>query len=260
LSIHYTHLRSGDLRLRCGVKVERITRRRGGVRIALRDPEEGEISVDGSHLLVVAGRRPAVDGVGLETAGIKYDDTGILVRGLRTSNRRVYAIGDAIAGPASVVRAEREARAVVRSILLRLPLRVDHSPTAWTTQTDPALAGVGLDEAEARKRGPRVRVWRMPFAESKRAIADGVPDGVIKVIASPSGRILGAAALGRDAAEHIALWSLAIQERIPLSALARLEAAYPSRADVARALAMEAAAGLTGRLRKRIIRLLGKFG
>jgi pyruvate/2-oxoglutarate dehydrogenase complex dihydrolipoamide dehydrogenase (E3) component len=247
------------LRVRAGVKVDKITRRRGGLRVALRDPAEGDIVVDGSHLLLAAGRRPAIDGLGLDTAGIAHDDTAIAVRGFRTANRRVYAIGDAIAGPASVARAEAEARAVVRSILLRLPVR--HDPlSVRATQTDPALASVGLGEAGAGKTG-RVRIWRYPFAEGDRAVAERVPEGVLKVIASEGGRILGAAALGRDAAEHIALWSLAIGAGLSLPALADLRAAYPTRADVARALAASAQAQrLTGGSRKRIIRFLGKFG
>jgi pyruvate/2-oxoglutarate dehydrogenase complex dihydrolipoamide dehydrogenase (E3) component len=80
-------------------------------------------------------------------------------------------------------------------------------------------------------------------------------------MATRRGRILGAAVLGPDAAEHIALWALAMDKRLPLPALASLAAAYPSRADAARALAD---AGIRPRLtapwRRRIIRLLAKFG
>jgi pyruvate/2-oxoglutarate dehydrogenase complex dihydrolipoamide dehydrogenase (E3) component len=104
-------------------------------------------------------------------------------------------------------------------------------------------------------------VWRYPFAETARAVAERVPDGVLKVVATDGGRILGVSALGRDADEHIALWSLAMQVGLRLSALGTLPVAYPSRADVARALAASAAAiRLTPGSRKRIIRLLGKFG
>jgi pyruvate/2-oxoglutarate dehydrogenase complex dihydrolipoamide dehydrogenase (E3) component len=249
------------VRVRTGVKVERITRRRGGVRVALNDPGEGDIVVDGSHLLLAAGRRPAVDGLGLDAAGITHDDAGIVVTGFRTSNRRVYAIGDAIAGPASVVRAEAEGRAVVRSLLLRLPVRLDPGLLPRATQTDPAIASIGLGEGAARRRNGKVRVWRYPFAEAERAVADRLPEGMLKVTATEAGRILGATVIGRDAAEHIALWSLAMRAGLPLARLADRLGAYPSRADVARALAEAAERPrLTAGPRKRIIRLLGKFG
>jgi pyruvate/2-oxoglutarate dehydrogenase complex dihydrolipoamide dehydrogenase (E3) component len=248
------------IRIRTGVKVERITRRRGGLRVALSDPAAGDIVVDGSHLLLAHARRPAIDGLGLEAAGITHDDGGIVVRNLRTANRHVYAIGDAIAGHPSVLRAEREARAAVAAILFRRPVHVTAAlPRA--TMTDPALAAIGVSETVARQQHRDVRIWRYPLAENERAVADRIPDGVLKVIATSDGRILGASVLGREAAEHVALWSLAMEGGLPIAAMAGLAAAYPSRGDVARALAASTVvASLTARPRKRIIRLLGKFG
>lgn len=256
-----TRLVREGVRLRTGVKVERITRRRGGIRVALNDPTEGDVTVDGSHLFLAGGRKAATDGLGLEAAGIGHDDAGIVVDGFRTSNRRVFAIGDAVEGPGSVVRAEQEGRAVVQAILFRRNARPDPAMGPWTTMTDPSYARVGQTEAAARRDSKEVRVWRFPFAETPRAIADKVPEGFLKVVATGNGRVLGAAALGRDASEHIALWSLAIGRGLPLSAMAELVAAYPSRVDAARSLALAAAGPrLTRPWRKRIIALLGKFG
>jgi pyruvate/2-oxoglutarate dehydrogenase complex dihydrolipoamide dehydrogenase (E3) component len=249
------------VRFRLNSKIERITRRRGGVRVALRDPDEGDIVIDASHILVAGGRKPAVDGLGLEAAEVKYDDAGVIVRNFRTANRRIYAIGDAIPGSASVLRAEMEARAVVHGILYRLPIRADDRQLPLATLTDPPLANIGVGEAEARRRHRNIRLWRASFSENERGAVEGNPDGALKVIATAGGRVLGAAAIGRDAAEHIALWSLALRARLPLSAMARLSTVYPSRADVARVLAASAGVPrLTAAARKRIIRLLGKFG
>ncbi len=254
-------LQREGLRIRTGAKVDKITRRRGGVRVAITDQAEGEVVVDGSHLLLAAGRRPATDGLALDAAGITATDDGIAAKAFRTANSRVYAIGDAIAGPASVARAEAEGRAVIRAILFRLPAGVGEAALARATQTDPAIASIGMGEEEARRRGGKIRVWRFPVAEGERAVAERAPDGVIKVIAGDNGRVIGATVLSRDAAEHIALWALAMQARLPLSKIAALAPAYPSRAALARALAAVASGPrLTGGSRKRIIRLLGKFG
>src|SRR5262249_2731021 len=127
--------------------------------------------------------------------------------------------------------------------------------------TDPLLVRIGASEETERKRRRGIRVWRFPLAENERAIAERLPDGVLKVIATKRGRILGVSALGPDAAEHIALWALAMERGVRLAALAGLAAAYPSRADAARALAATATGPrLTAPWRRRIIRLLGKFG
>jgi pyruvate/2-oxoglutarate dehydrogenase complex dihydrolipoamide dehydrogenase (E3) component len=251
------------VRIRTGVKLERITRRRGGVRVALREPDDSSeaIAIDGSHLFLATARRPAIDGLGLDAGGIAHDQHGIATNRFRTSNRRVYAVGDAITGLGTVVRAEREGRQVVRAILFRRTLPANAPDAPWSTLTDPGYTRVGATETMAKRQHRDVRVWRYPFAETARAVAEKAPEGLLKVVATTGGRILGAAALGRDAAEHVALWSLAISRGLSLAAMTEFAAAYPSRAEAARSLALMATApGLTSPWRKRIITLLGKFG
>ncbi len=255
-------LGADGVRVRAGVAVASIARRRGGIRIMVGDGEGGEVAVDGSHLVVATGRCPAVEGLGLEVAGVAHDANGIVVdRSLRTANRHVYAIGDAIAGEASVARAEHEAAQVARAILFRASIRADRAGVPRITPTDPALASVGLGEEAARKRHRTLRVLRFPFAENDRAQAERMPAGVLKVMTTAGGRILGAAILGHGAEEQIALWSLAIANRLPLDAIRTLPMPYPSRTEVARRLALGAAGvGLTSSARRRIIGLLRKFG
>ena len=104
-------------------------------------------------------------------------------------------------------------------------------------------------------------LWSFINPSHERAVTERLPEGILKVIATRRGRILGVTALGPEAAEHVALWGLAMNKRLRLSALAGLAAAYPSRADAARALAASATQPrLTAPWRRRIIRLLGKFG
>ena len=187
-------LRAEGIRVRVGVDIVSVGRRRGGVRFTVSDPEDEAAAIDGSHLIIAAGRKPNVDGLALDVAGIRADANGIVVdRALRTANRRVYAIGDAVAGRTDATRGQVQAGQVVRSILFRLPVadRSDEAP--FVAFTDPALATVGMDEAAARRRyGARVRVLRFPFAENDRAQIERMPAGMIKVVVGPRGRVLGA--------------------------------------------------------------------
>ncbi len=114
----------------------------------------GEDMIEGSHLLVAAGRRANVDGLGLEQAGIAHDNGRIVVDDrLKTANRRVYAIGDAAGRGQFTHLAGYHAGLVIRSALFHLRARVDADILPRVTFTDPELAHVGLGEAEARARG-----------------------------------------------------------------------------------------------------------
>ena len=223
---------------------------------------EEEVAVDGSHLLVATGRAPNVANLGLEVAGIARDPDGVTVdRLLRTTNRRVYAIGDVIAGPRTASRAEYQAERVLHSILFRLPQRDRLSDIPVVTFTDPGLARIGLNEAEARRRDPKLRVLRFPFIENDHAQAERMPTGIIKVMTSRRGDILGAAIVGHEAGEQIALWSLAVANGLDIDAMAGFVPPYPSRAEISRRVAETfRGPGLTPHWRRRIIEFLRKFG
>jgi pyruvate/2-oxoglutarate dehydrogenase complex dihydrolipoamide dehydrogenase (E3) component len=254
-------LRAEGVKIRDSAKIVSVVRWGSGIRVSLMEAD-GEVAVDGSHLLVETGRRPRVDGLGLDAAGIMHDRSGITVdRLLKTTNRRVYAIGDVIAGPALVARAEYEADYVARAILYRLPFHERSWLVPAATFTDPMLARVGLSETEARERHRDVRVLRFPFVENDLAQAERLVDGVIKVIVSRRGRVLGAAVVGHAAGELIALWSLALARRLDVATLLRFVPPYPSRAEIARRAALTFhGPGLTPPWRRRIIEFLRKFG
>lgn len=231
-------LRAEGIGLRVDAKVTQLARRRSGLRITLIDPVDGEINIDGSHLLVATGRRPDVEALGLAAAGIAFGGDGITVdRNLRTTNRRIYAIGDAIAGLPLAERARREGVAVARHILRRLPIGKPAANVPVVAFTDPAVAQVGLSESEARAGGRPVQVVRIPFAGNDRAEIEHDPSGAVKVIASANGRILGASIVGRHAAELIAPFTLAVASGLRLSALSALAVPYPTRSELAPRLA-----------------------
>ena len=235
----------------------------GGVRVTLGMPgEDAPREIMGSHLLVAAGRRATVERLNLEAAGIEWARAGIAVdQGLRTSNRRVYAIGD-VAGPYQFTHiAGYHAGLVIRSALFWLPTKVDYRAVPWVTYSDPELASVGLSEAEARETHGEIQVLRWPFAENDRAQAERDTRGMVKVIITPKGRILGATIVGDHAGEVIQIWCLAIQQKLKISAMASVVLPYPTLGE-----ANKRAAGgyytpklFSERIRK-IVRFLARFG
>jgi pyruvate/2-oxoglutarate dehydrogenase complex dihydrolipoamide dehydrogenase (E3) component len=254
-------LRAEGIRVRDRAAFTGIARRRGGIRVTIGEGE-GEVQIDGSHLLVAAGRSPNVADLGLDAAGVAFDRDGVVVdRHLRTTNRRIYAIGDAVAGPSAVNRGDCQAERILRAILFRLPARDRSADASVVTFTDPGLARVGLGAAEALKRDAKVRILRFPFIENDRAQAERMPAGFIKVVTSRKGRILGAAIVGHDAGEQIALWSFAIANRLGIESMLSFVPPYPARAEISRRVAETFyGPGLTPGWYRRIIEFLRKFG
>jgi len=254
-------LRAEGVEIRDGAKVTAVAGSAGAIQVTL----EGGETLAGSHLLVAAGRRANVDGVGLETAGIDFDRAGVTVdTGLRSvSNRRVYAIGDVAGGLQFTHLANYHAGLVIRSALFRLPVtnRTGHIPRV--TFSDPEIAQVGLTEAEARaQHGDAVEVHRFPFAESDRALADGKPEGLVKAVTGRRGRILGCSIAGAQAGELIHPWALALASGLKIGAMAGYVAPYPTLGEAGK---RAAGAYYTPRLFgnrwiRMAVRMLARFG
>jgi pyruvate/2-oxoglutarate dehydrogenase complex dihydrolipoamide dehydrogenase (E3) component len=193
---------------------------------------------NGSHLLVATGRKANVDGLNLEAAGIKYSPRGIEVDArLRSSNKRVFAIGD-VAGPYQFTHmAAYQAGIIIRNILFKMPAKVDYSAVPWVTYTDPELAHVGLSEADAKALGKAVRILKWSFAENDRAQAEKRTEGLVKVVVSPKGHILGASIVGLHAGELIQPWILAISQKMKIGSMASMIAPYPTLAEVNKRIA-----------------------
>lgn len=255
------HLMERGMAIEEGAKVTAAAR--DGARILL-DIEDaaGRRRVEGSHLLVAVGRVPNLRDLGLEAAGIEYDRKGIRVdAGLRTSNRRVYAIGDVAGGPQFTHVAGYQAGVVIKSALFRLPAKADHGAVPRVTYTSLELAHVGLTEAEARDRHDRIEVLKWPFAENDRAQAERRTEGFVKVVATPRGRVLGATIVGAGAGELIQTWCLALAQGIKLSAIASLIVPYPTLSEASK---RAASSFFTPRLfaerTRKLVRFLARFG
>jgi pyruvate/2-oxoglutarate dehydrogenase complex dihydrolipoamide dehydrogenase (E3) component len=226
------HLQAEGLEIRQDASVERIS---GGTRLIDVHIAEGGKSavVQGTHLLIAAGRRPNVAGLNLEAAGIKYDERGIRVnKGLTTSNARVLAVGDVIGGPQFTHVANYHAGIVVRRALFRLPAAADDSIVPWVTFTSPELAYVGLGEEEARRRSGRIRIYRWPYCENDRAHAEHATAGLVKVVTDARGRIKGAGIVGEQAGELIQMWSLAVSQGLDIKAMTEWISPYPTLSEI----------------------------
>lgn len=218
--------------LRAGVRVTRLEQAAAGIAATIKQ-DGGERRLDGSDLLVATGRAPNVARLALAAAGIDHGPGGIVVDDrLRTSNKKVFAIGDVAGGPLFTHIAGYHAGIVIRNALFRLPAKVDRRAIPWVTYTDPELAGVGLTEDAARRRFGQVRVLRWPLAENDRARTARRTEGLIKVIATKRGRILGASIVGVHAGELIQPWVLAISRKLRISAMANIVVPYPTLGEI----------------------------
>ncbi len=190
--------------------------------------ENGEIHA-GSHLLLAVGRRANIDRLNLEAAGIDRTRTGIKVdASLRTSNRRVYAIGDVAGGMQFTHVAGYHAGVIIRSALFGLPSKATAAHIPWATYTDPELAQVGLTEAQAREQhGKAMEIARFDYAHSDRAVTERKTKGFIKVMVV-KGRPVGATIVGHQAGELINLWSLALANNLKMGKIAAMVSPYPT--------------------------------
>lgn len=255
-------LRAEGIRIREGATVTRVAGRDGGGLRVTVEGGEGAGEIDGTHLLVAAGRKSDLEGLGLMEAGIEFDKRGVTVdRNLRTSNRQVYAIGDVSGGPQFTHWAGYQAGLVARSVLFRFGGRARDGILPWVTFTDPELAHVGLTEDEAVKKGENVQVLRWPFSENDRAQTERATRGLVKVLVSRKGRILGVNILGRDAGELIAPWVLAISEGLSVKSFTSAVFPYPTRSESARRTAISFyAPKLASPWVGRAVQLLRRFG
>ena len=230
------HLRDEGVNIRAGAKITGISNAGGKITVTLDGGSDGKPeTITGSHLLVAAGRKPNVDGLDLDKAGIEHDRRGIKVdSGLRTTNRNVYAIGDITGGLQFTHVAGYQAGLAVRSILFRLPVSNETRIIPWVTYTDPELAHIGMTEADASKAGKDFTVLRWHFKDNDRAQAERRTSGMIKAVVSGKGDILGCSIVAPNAGDLIQPWALAMSSKLKIKAMIDMVAAYPTLSEVSK--------------------------
>jgi pyruvate/2-oxoglutarate dehydrogenase complex dihydrolipoamide dehydrogenase (E3) component len=217
-----------------GVRIARIEPRGDGVRVLLATAGH-ETPEMGSHILLAAGTAPAVEGMGLAAAKVRYDSSGIETNAqLVTSNWRIHAIGATVKGTHEDGAAEWHARHVLRAILGLPGAKRPREAAARIVWTSPAIAFAGASEAQARAEHRQICVLRWPLAETERARIEHQTSGHVKLITTRAGAILGAGIVGAGAEELIALFTLAISKRMTASDIASIMLPYPVVASAAR--------------------------
>lgn len=249
------------VQLRTGVPIARIKSARTKIQISLAG-EGDEEKIEASHLLLAAGRMPNVAELDLAAADIGHEDHRIVIdRHLKTSNKKIYAIGGAAGAPLGGHVVRKQAELAVRHALLRIPFRLDDSRLPRVVFTQPELAEVGMSEADVRKAGRAFRVLRWPFRENDRAQAECETAGHVKVITTKYGKILGAAIVGPQAGELIAPWALAVHKGMNIGALAELALPPLTYADTGKQAAVSFfTPGLARPAIRRIIAFLRLLG
>ena len=210
--------------------VDAVIKNEAGVSVAV----DGK-NISGSHILIAVGRTPTVGGLNLKAAGVDYDKRGVKVdKRLRTSNKRIYAIGDVIGGRQFTHVAGYHASIIVRNILFKMPAANNDDQAPWVTYCDPELAHVGLTEEQAREQGHEVKILRAPFNDNDRAQAERDTNGMVKVLTNKRGDILGVSILGRGAGDLIQIWAFAISNGEKIKAFTNMIAPYPTRGEASK--------------------------
>jgi pyruvate/2-oxoglutarate dehydrogenase complex dihydrolipoamide dehydrogenase (E3) component len=220
------------------VRISRIEPDGDGVRVFVAAARH-EKRVAGSHILVAAGRAPAVEGLGLAVAKVRYDESGIETdASLTTSNRRIHAIGAVARSARQGGGAEQHASVVLNTVLGLPGSRARWQVAARVILTSPAMAMAGLPEAQARAAHRHICVLRWPFAETDHAGIARRRGGHVKLVTSRRGTLLGAGIVGPGAEELINLLTLAISKGMTANDLASIVIPYPALADAVRRTAM----------------------
>jgi pyruvate/2-oxoglutarate dehydrogenase complex dihydrolipoamide dehydrogenase (E3) component len=221
--------------------------------------KSGEI-VSGSHILVATGRRARTSGFGLEAAGVQTGKNGIITDAwLRTSNHRIYAIGDCREGPRLTHAADQDARTVIQNALFPFRKRKDYTALPASIFTDPELAQVGFTEAEARKAHGDIKTFRHDFDHNDRSVTEADERGFVKIVALGK-RVLGITIVGAHAGELLALASFVVSGKLSLADLANQTFAYPTLAEALKHAAEQPGqAALFSPLMQRLTRLFQRL-
>jgi pyruvate/2-oxoglutarate dehydrogenase complex dihydrolipoamide dehydrogenase (E3) component len=194
----------------------------------------GERTLMGSHLLVATGRVPNTDWLNLEAAGVQTDKRGYIQvnERLETNVAGIYGLGDIKGGPAFTHISYDDYR-IIRSNLLEHGNASKHDRLVpYTVFIDPQLGRIGLSEKEARESGRAIRVARMPMNYVARALEVDESRGFMKaVVDAESGQILGAAVLGIEGGEIMAMLQIAMMGKLPYTVLREAIFAHPTLAE-----------------------------
>lgn len=229
-------LRAEGVTILTETQAKRFSRRGKAVIVDIED-KQGPGQIEAESVLVCVGRRPNLDGLTLEKAGVEYASNGIKVDShLKTTAGNIYACGDVVPPYLFTHIAEYEAIVATTNACFGLPIKkVSYDHVLWTTYTDPELAHAGLTEEQARERyGDEIRIYRWEHKDVDRAKTDLAQNGLSKFLCDRNGKLLGIHILGHGAGELMHEAQLAKSLGLPFSKIASVVHAYPSYCDAVR--------------------------
>jgi pyruvate/2-oxoglutarate dehydrogenase complex dihydrolipoamide dehydrogenase (E3) component len=231
----------------------------GGEKILVLQSQSGEEDLHVDEILVGVGRKPNVESLGLEAAGVAYDHHGVSIDDFfRTTNRRIYASGDVCLPCKFTHTADATSRAVIQNALFPWPKkRLSRLVIPWCTYTDPEIAHVGKYADQAEAEGIQVETWEVAMADVDRAVTDGETEGFLKVHCQKgTDTIVGATLVGEHAGDMISEISTAMAAGMGLGSFSGVIHPYPTRAEIIR---KAADAYNRERLTPRVNKLLRKW-
>lgn len=226
-------MREDGIEFKLGTSIERVEHSSTGKTLILKS-DEGEQQLEVDELLVGIGRAPNVEGMGLETAGVRFDvRNGVEVdEKLQTSNPRIYAAGDVCSNYKFTHAADAMARIVIQNSLFFGRAKASDLVMPWCTFTDPEVAHVGLYENDAQEQGIETETISIDLGTIDRAILDG-EDGLLKVhLKKGTDKILGATLVSKHAGETISEITTAMTHGLGLRKLASVIHPYPTQAEI----------------------------
>jgi len=230
--------RAEEIALELGARTTRVEGRAGEITLALSNGK----TLRGSHVLVAVGRRPNTDDLGCEKAGIALDQKGFVVADgqYRTNAKGVYAVGDVLGGPQFTHTSWDDHRLLFEILEGRGRRTRRDRLIPYTAFTDPPVAGVGLNEKEARQRGLSFETATMPFGDVARALEVDETAGLMKVLVDPATeRVIGAVIMGAEAGELIHVFVTLMQAGVSARAIVDAEFVHPTFAEGVQSLVMK---------------------
>jgi pyruvate/2-oxoglutarate dehydrogenase complex dihydrolipoamide dehydrogenase (E3) component len=192
----------------------------------------GKVVLKSERLLVAAGRKPVLEPLKLENAGIEYTKKGITVDSyMRTSKKHIYAVGDCNGQNLFSHAAMHQGMLALMHAVspFSMPfLKRERYVVPWSVFTEPEVAQVGLTEKQAHEKGLNIEVIKKDYRSYGRTVADGHPEGFIKIVTDSGGRIYGATIVGENASELIHEWTMAIQYKKKMHHLMMMQHSFPS--------------------------------
>ncbi|HZQ07285.1 MAG TPA: NAD(P)/FAD-dependent oxidoreductase [Anaerolineae bacterium] len=228
-------LEGEGVRFEVGVMFDSVTRVRKEKIIQFHCPDEPIQKLVVDEILVMVGRRPILDELNLEAAGVEYTDEGITINATgRTTVPHIWAAGDVTGGAQFSSRAADHGRFVVRNVFSKKPQPFEEPLVPWIISTDPAIAHLGKAEEDLWQEGVTFRVGKLELGKIDRAIMNGESDGLVKLLADEEGHLLGAHILARNAGDMLAPAVIVMRQGLTVDALADAILPYPVMSDAVR--------------------------